>query len=37
MLKLIGAFTVIYLMFHWGIVQLSAIWLMVLLASIAAI
>jgi len=37
MLKLIGAITVVYLMFHWGIIQLIAIWLMVVLSSIAAI
>jgi len=37
MLKLIGAITVVYLMFHWGIIQLIAIWLMVVLSSIAAV
>ena len=37
MFKLIGMFTVIYLMFQWGIVQLIAIWLMVILTSIATI
>ena len=37
MLKLIGMVTVVYLMFHWGIVQLIAIWLMAILATIAVI
>jgi len=37
MLKLIGAITIVYLMFHWGIVQLIAIWGMVALSFIASI
>ena len=37
MLRLIGMITVVYLMFHFGIVQVLAIWLMAILASIAAI
>ena len=37
MLKLIGAIAVFYLMFHWGIVQLIALWGMVALSYIASI
>jgi hypothetical protein len=37
MIKLIGWVTVIYLLFHFGIVQLLAIWVMAALATIASI
>ena len=37
MLKLIGLITVIYLMFHFGLVQLAAIYTMVVLSFIAGV
>jgi len=37
MLRLIGMFTVIYLLFHFGIVQVLAIWAMAALAMVASI
>jgi hypothetical protein len=37
MLKLIGWATVIYLLFYFGIVQITAIWLMAALSMIASI
>jgi hypothetical protein len=35
MLKLVGLITVIWAMFHFGIVQLAALWAMVVLSFIA--
>ena len=37
MISLIGWVTVIYLMIHFGIIQLIAIWLMATLSMIASI
>jgi hypothetical protein len=37
MLKLIGLITVVYFLFHWGIVQLIALWIMVALSTIASV
>lgn len=37
MLKLIGFGTVIYFLFHFGIVQLIAIWAMVALSWVASV
>jgi hypothetical protein len=37
MLKLIGAFTVVYILIQFGIIQLIAIWGMAVLAMIASI
>lgn len=37
MLKLIGFATVIYFLFHFGIVQLIAIWAMVALSWVASV
>jgi|688.fasta_scaffold259190_6 hypothetical protein len=37
MLKLIGMITVVYLLFHFGIVQVLAIWGMAMLAMVASI
>ena len=37
MLRMIGWFTVIYFLFHFGIVQVVAIWGMAVLAMIASI
>jgi hypothetical protein len=37
MLKLIGLITVVYFLFHWGIVQLIALWIMVALSAIVTL
>ena len=37
MIRLIGMITVVYLLFHFGIVQVLAIWGMAALAMIASI
>lgn len=37
MLKLIGFATVIYFLFHFGIIQLIALWMMVALAHVASV
>ncbi len=37
MLRLIGMITVVYLLFHFGIVQVLAIWGMAVLAMVASV
>lgn len=37
MLKLIGLITVIYLVFHFGLVQLAAVWAIVALSFVAGV